>query len=210
MKLMLLGAPGAGKGTQADIIKEKLNIPTISMGNIIRAAIKNETPAGKAAKEYVDRGDLVPDESVVNMLQEHLAQSEGSNGFILDGFPRNVAQAEVLDKMGISLDKVLNIEVPDEFIAERMAGRRVCAACGASYHVKFAPPKVENVCDKCGGELSIRKDDMPQTVIDRLKVYHEQTAPLIDFYTQKGQLVTIDGTGSVEETTKLALEALEA
>lgn len=210
MKLILLGAPGAGKGTQADIIKEKLSIPAISTGNIIRAAMKNETAAGKAAKEYVEKGDLVPDEIVVDMLKERLAESDCDNGFILDGFPRNVNQAETLSKMGVEIDSVLNIDVPDEFIADRMTGRRVCPNCGASFHVKYAPPKVENVCDKCGNELSIRKDDMPETVAYRLKVYHDETAPLIDYYKAKGQLKTIDGTGSVEATTELALKALEA
>lgn len=210
MKLILLGAPGAGKGTQADIIKEKLNIPAISTGNIIRAAMKNETAAGKAAKEYVEKGDLVPDEIVVDMLKERLAEGDCNNGFILDGFPRNVNQAETLSKMGVEIDNVLNIDVPDSFIADRMTGRRVCANCGASFHIKYAPPKVENVCDKCGNELSIRKDDMPETVEYRLKVYHDETAPLIDYYKAKGQLKTIDGTGSVEATTELVLKALEA
>lgn len=209
MKLILLGAPGAGKGTQADIIKDKLNIPAVSTGNIIRAAMKNETEAGKAAKAYVEAGDLVPDQIVIDMLKERLAEDDCKNGFILDGFPRTKVQAETLEEMGVTIDKVLNIDVPDQLIAERIAGRRVCPKCGASFHVKFNPPKVENICDKCGETLIVRKDDMPETVIDRLRVYHEQTAPLIGYYEQKGKLITVDGTGSVEDTTKLTLQALE-
>lgn len=209
MKLILLGAPGAGKGTQADILKKQLEIPAISTGDIIRGAMKNETEAGKQAKAFYDKGALVPDEIVIAMIKERLAQPDCTKGFILDGFPRNTTQAETLAQMGVEIDKVLNIDVPDSFITDRMAGRRVCASCGATFHVKFQPSKVADVCDVCGGQLTVRKDDMPETVKDRLAVYHEQTEPLVAFYSEKGKLVTVDGTGTVEETTKLTLQALE-
>ena len=208
MKLILLGAPGAGKGTQAEIICEKLGVPTISTGNIIRAALKNGTEMGLKAKEYMDAGKLVPDEVVIGIIKERLAEDDCQNGFILDGFPRTIPQAEALDAMGIAMDCVLSIEVPDEKIVARMSGRRVCA-CGASYHTEYKKPKTEGVCDVCGGALTIRKDDEPATVLDRLHVYHEQTEPLKDYYKKTGILRTVEGQEEVADTTKLVLAALE-
>ena len=178
MKLIFLGAPGAGKGTQAEIIAGKLNIPTISTGNIIREALANGTEMGLKAKSFIEAGKLVPDDVVIGIIKERLADEDCNNGFILDGFPRTIPQAEALDNMGIIIDKVVDIDVPDENIVNRMSGRRVCKACGSSYHIENKKPKVEGVCDACGGELQIRKDDAPETVLDRLNVYHEQTEPL--------------------------------
>ena len=191
MKLILLGAPGAGKGTQAEVIMDHLNIPAISTGNIIREALKNGTEVGLKAKSYMDAGKLVPDEVVIEIIKERLAKDDCKNGFILDGFPRTVPQAEALDAMGITIDKVVDIEVADEKIAQRLGGRRVCANCGASYHTEYKPSKVEGVCDKCGGPTVQRKDDEPATVLDRLKVYHEQTEPLKDYYAKKGILAVV-------------------
>lgn len=207
MNIILLGAPGAGKGTQAEIICEKLNIPTISTGNILRQAVKDGTEMGKKAKEFMDAGALVPDEVIVGIVKERLAADDCKNGFILDGVPRTIAQAEAIDDMGIKIDIALDIEVKDETIIERVSGRRVCS-CGASYHIKYKPSKVEGVCDKCGQPLTIRKDDEPATVLDRLTNYHQLTEPLKDFYRAKGILVEIDGEGSVEETTRQALKVL--
>ena len=207
MKLILLGAPGAGKGTQAEIICEKLGVPTISTGNIIRAALKNGTEMGLKAKSYMDAGKLVPDEVVIGIIKERLSESDCENGFILDGFPRTIPQAEALDAMGISMDVVLSIEVPDEKIVARMSGRRVCA-CGASYHIEYKKPQKEGVCDLCGGKLTIRKDDEPATVLDRLHVYHEQTEPLKDYYKKTGILKTVEGQEEVADTTKLVLSTL--
>ncbi len=207
MKLILLGAPGAGKGTQAEIICEKLNIPTISTGAILRQAMKDGTEMGLKAKSFIEAGALVPDEVIIGIVKERLAADDCKNGFILDGVPRTIPQAEAIDAMGIEIDMALDIEVPDEMIIERVSGRRVCA-CGASYHVKYKPSAVEGVCDKCGQPLTIRKDDEPQTVLDRLTTYHEQTEPLKDFYRAKGLLVEVEGTGTVDETTEKVLKAL--
>lgn len=209
MKLILLGAPGAGKGTQAEIISEKYNIPTISTGNIIRAALKNGTEMGLKAKSYIDAGNLVPDEVVIGIIKERLAEDDCKNGFILDGFPRTIPQAEALDKMGFEIDRALSIEVDDAEIIKRMSGRRVCGKCGASYHTEFKKPEKEGVCNVCGGELVIRKDDEPETVMNRLKVYHEQTEPLKDYYKACGKLIVVEGQDKVEDTTALVLKALE-
>ena len=208
MKLILLGAPGAGKGTQAELICEKLNIPAISTGNIIREAMKQETEMGKKAKERVDAGQLVPDEVVIGIIKDRLAMDDCKNGFILDGFPRTIPQAEALDTMGIEIDKVLSIEVADEDIIRRMSGRRVCPDCGNSYHIEYKKPAVEGICNGCGASLIIRKDDKPETVLDRLNVYHEQTEPLKDFYLGKGKLVTVEGQEELSDTTKLTFAAL--
>jgi adenylate kinase len=208
MNIILLGAPGAGKGTQAEIICEKLSIPTISTGNILRAAMKEGTEMGLKAKSFIEAGALVPDEVIIGIVKERLAADDCKNGFILDGVPRTIAQAKAIDEMGIRIDMALDIEVRDETIIERVSGRRVCG-CGASYHIKYKPSKTEGVCDKCGAALTIRKDDEPQTVLDRLTTYHELTEPLKDFYREKGILVEIGGEGSVDETTALVLKALE-
>ncbi len=209
MKLILLGAPGAGKGTQAEKICEKLSIPAISTGNIIREALKNGTEMGLKAKSFIDAGQLVPDEVVIGIIKDRLAQNDCANGFILDGFPRTIPQAEALDEMGVEIDKVIDIEVPDEKITERMSGRRVCKECGASYHLVYKKPEKEGVCNLCGGELVQRKDDHPDTVLDRLKVYHEQTEPLKDFYAKKGKLRIVEGQEKVEDTTAATFHALE-
>ena len=208
MKLILLGPPGAGKGTQAEILNKKLGIPTISTGNILRAAVKNGTPVGLKAKEYMDAGKLVPDEVIIGVISERLAEADCQNGFILDGVPRTIPQAEALEKAGISFDAVVSIEISDEEIVERMAGRRVCTACGAPYHVKNMPPKVEGVCDACGGKLEARADDKPEVVRDRLQVYHKETAPLKDFYAARNVLKTVDNQPTVAETTTAILNAL--
>ena len=208
MKLILLGPPGAGKGTQAEILNKKLGIPTISTGNILRAAVKNGTPVGLKAKEYMDAGKLFPDEVIIGVISERLAEADCQNGFILDGVPRTIPQAEALEKAGISFDAVVSIEISDEEIVERMAGRRVCTACGAPYHVKNMPPKVEGVCDACGGKLEARADDKPEVVRDRLQVYHKETAPLKDFYAARNLLKTVDNQPTVAETTTAILNAL--
>lgn len=210
MKLILLGAPGAGKGTQAEIICEKLNIPAISTGNIIREAMKNGTEAGLKAKSYVEAGGLVPDEIVIDMLKERIVKDDCKNGYILDGFPRNVPQAEALDKMGIIIEKVIDIEVADEKIEKRLSGRRVCDTCGASYHTEHKKSKNGDGCDKCDGSLITRKDDEPATVRERLKTYHEQTEPLKDYYHAVGKLVIVEGQEEIADTTRLTLAALEA
>ena len=208
MKLILLGAPGAGKGTQADILKKKLNVPTISTGNILRAAVKNGTPTGLRAKEYMDAGRLVPDEVIIGIIQERLQESDCANGYILDGVPRTIAQAEAMEKAGIVFDDVVSIEISDEEIEQRMSGRRVCAQCGASYHIVARPTKVEGVCDSCGGPVVLRDDDKPETVRQRLAVYHEQTEPLKGYYQSKGLLSSVDNQPTIEATTKVILEAL--
>lgn len=210
MNLILLGAPGAGKGTQAEVICNALHIPAISTGNILREAIKNQTALGMEAKTYMDGGKLVPDEIVINILKERLQQDDCKNGFILDGFPRTVPQAEALDKMNVRIDRVVDIEVADEKIAARLSGRRVCESCGASYHTLYKPSKVEGVCDACGGKTVQRKDDHPDTVKERLRVYHEQTEPLIDYYTKTGKLVVVEGQEEVADTSALTLKAVEA
>ena len=209
MKIIFLGAPGAGKGTQADIIAERFGIPAISTGAIIREALKNGTEMGIKAKKFIEVGELVTDDVVIGIIQERLAKSDCQNGFILDGFPRTVPQAEALDSMGVTVDKVVSIEVPDESIVERMSGRRVCEKCGASYHTVFNPSKSGDVCDKCGEVLTVRKDDAPEVVLDRLNVYHNQTEPLKDFYGKKGVLVLVEGQEKVEDTTALTLGAIE-
>ena len=208
MNLILLGAPGAGKGTQAEKICEKLSIPTISTGNIIRAALKNGTEMGKKAQKFIDAGQLVPDDVVIGIIKERLFEDDCKAGFILDGFPRTIPQAEALDEMGIEIDCVLSIEVPDEKIVTRMSGRRVCPSCGASYHVEYKKPEKDGICNACGTELVIRKDDEPATVLDRLHVYHEQTEPLKDYYAKTGKLRTVIGQEEVADTTKLTFETL--
>ena len=209
MKLILLGAPGAGKGTQAEVICEALKIPAISTGNIIRDALAKGTEMGLKAKSFIDAGQLVPDEVVIGIIKDRLAKDDCANGFILDGFPRTIPQAEALDAMGIEIDRVVDIEVSDEKIAARMSGRRVCKACGASYHLEYKAPKQEGVCDACGAELVQRKDDHPDTVLERLAIYHEQTEPLKDFYSKKGILRVVEGQEEVADTTALTLKALE-
>lgn len=210
MKLILLGAPGAGKGTQAEILCDKLGIPTISTGNILRAAVKEGTPMGLKAKAFMDAGALVPDEVIVGIVKERLTQPDCANGFILDGMPRTIAQGEALEQMGVEIDKVINLVVSDEEITKRMSGRRVCGSCGASYHIVNKRPAVEGKCDRCGSELTIRKDDEPATVLDRLKAYHEQTEPLVEFYRQRGKLVEAPDQGSIEANTAYVLKLLEA
>lgn len=209
MNLILLGAPGAGKGTQAEVICDRLSIPAISTGNIIRAALKNETELGLKAKKFIDEGALVPDDVVIGIIKERLMEDDCKNGFILDGFPRTVPQAEALDEMGIIIDKVIDIEVADEVIAERLSGRRVCKECSATYHMVFKPSADGTTCDKCGGELICRKDDHPDTVLERLRVYHEQTEPLISFYKSRGKLCVVEGQDKVEDTSRLTLAAIE-
>ncbi len=209
MKLILLGAPGAGKGTQAEIICQKKNIPTISTGNILREALKNGTEMGQKAKSYMESGALVPDEILIGIIKDRLSEDDCQNGFILDGFPRTIPQAEALDAMGVEIDAVLDIEVPDEEIVSRMSGRRVCEACGSSYHVLYKKPREEGKCDSCGGTLVQRKDDHPDTVKERLEVYHTQTEPLKEYYSNQGKLLVVHGQDAVETTTKLVLEALE-
>ena len=209
MKLILLGAPGAGKGTQAEVISEKLSIPAISTGNIIREALANGTEMGLKAKSFIDAGQLVPDDVVIGIIKERLAKDDCATGFILDGFPRTIPQAEALDTMGVTIDRVISIEVADEKIAKRMSGRRVCKACGASYHLEYKKPAVEGICNACGGELIQRKDDHPDTVLDRLHVYHEQTEPLKGYYEKKGILRIVEGQEEVADTTALTLKALE-
>ena len=209
MKLILLGAPGAGKGTQAEIICEKFNIPTISTGNILREAIKNGTEMGLKAKSYIDNGELVPDEVVIGIVADRLAEDDCKNGFILDGFPRTIPQAEALDRMGIEIDCALSIEVADEKIMQRLSGRRVCSGCGASYHIDYKKPAKEGICNNCGGELVQRNDDKPETIADRLAVYHKQTEPLKDYYKAAGKLKLVEGQEEVADTTALTLKALE-
>ena len=203
MKIIMLGAPGAGKGTQAKMIAEKYGIPHVSTGDIFRANIKNGTELGMEAKKYMDQGMLVPDELTVKILLDRVAQEDCANGYVLDGFPRTIPQAEVLDKalteLNDAIDYAINVDVPDENIVKRMSGRRACLACGATYHIEHIPPKQEGVCDKCGQELVLRDDDKPETVLNRLKVYHDQTQPLIDFYTAKGVLKTVDGTVDMKD-----------
>lgn len=209
MKLILLGAPGAGKGTQAEVICKALNIPAISTGNIIREALAQGTEMGLKAKSFMDAGQLVPDDVVIGIIKERLAKDDCANGFILDGFPRTIPQAEALDAMGVIIDRVIDIEVPDEKIAARMSGRRVCKDCGSSYHLEYKAPKAEGICDACEGELIQRKDDAPETVLDRLAVYHKQTEPLKDFYSKKGILRIVEGQEEIADTSALTLKALE-
>ena len=208
MKIIFLGAPGAGKGTQAELVSERLGIPTISTGAIIRAALKAGTEMGQKAKKFIDAGELCPDDVVIGIIKERLAKSDCAGGFILDGFPRTVLQAEALDTMDVKLDRVISIEVPDEVIIERMSGRRVCANCGSSYHVTDNPSKDGVHCDSCNTELTTRADDAPEVVLNRLATYHEKTEPLKDFYLAKGILKTVDGNGRVEQTSARTIEAI--
>ena len=210
MKLILLGAPGAGKGTQAELLMEKLSIPGISTGNMLREAIKNGTELGKKVKSYMDGGLLVPDELIMGIVAERVAQPDCANGFMLDGVPRTLAQAEALDAAGVRIDHVVSIEIEDSVIEGRMTGRRVCSACGASYHVVANPPKTEGVCDSCGGELIIRKDDAPETVRKRLEVYHAQTEILMDYYGKQGKVRHIEGNQSIEGANEDILKAIGA
>ena len=210
MNIILLGAPGAGKGTQAAVICEKLNIPTISTGNIIREALKNGTEMGLKAKSYMDAGKLVPDEVVICIVKKRLAQDDCANGFILDGFPRTIPQAEALDAMGVVIDKVIDIEVADEVIVNRLSGRRVCEKCGRPYHLESLKPKAEGICDDCGGTLVQRKDDSIETVKARLDIYHNETEPLKDYYAKQNKLVVVEGQDTVEDTSKLVLAEVEA
>lgn len=210
MNIIFLGAPGAGKGTQAEYVSEKLAIPSISTGNILKAAVKNGTAIGLEAKSYMDKGALVPDEVVIGIIKERMEEDDCKNGFILDGFPRTVAQAQALDKMGIVIDKVIEIVVPDEMIKQRLSGRRACPTCGATYHIDYKPTSVEGICDKCGAETVQRDDDKPETIEKRLKVYYEQTAPLKGYYEAQNKLVSVEGQSDVAETTKRTLAALEA
>ena len=208
MNLILLGAPGAGKGTQAEILCGKLGIPSISTGNILRAAIKDGTPTGLKAKSYMDAGQLVPDEVIIGIIGERLAQPDCAKGYILDGVPRTIGQAEAIEKAGIKIDAVVAIEISEEEILRRMSGRRVCEACGSSYNVEAVPPTVEGICDNCGGKLIQRKDDTPETVRERLKVYHKETAPLADFYAQRGLLKKVAVAGDKETTNAAILQVL--
>ena len=209
MRLILLGAPGAGKGTQAEILSRELEIPTISTGNILRAAIKNGTKVGLEAKAFIEAGKLVPDAVIIGIIQERLSEPDCAKGYILDGVPRTIPQAEAMEEMGIAVDCALSIEVEDEVIVERMAGRRLCGKCGASYHTKNHPPKREGVCDVCGGELVTRADDAPETVRKRLAVYHKETEPLKAFYEKRGKLRSVDNQPNIEATTAAVLRVLE-
>lgn len=212
MKIIMLGAPGAGKGTQAKMIAEKYGVPHVSTGDIFRANIKNGTELGKEAKQYMDQGLLVPDELTVRILLDRVAQDDCKNGYVLDGFPRTIPQAEVLDselsKLGDHIDYAIDVDVPDENIIKRMSGRRACLTCGATYHIEHVPPKTEGICDKCGSELVLRDDDKPETVKNRLNVYHEQTQPLIDYYTTQGVLKTVDGTRDLNEVFQEIVDIL--
>ena len=214
MKIIMLGAPGAGKGTQAQMIADKYNIPHISTGDIFRANIKNGTELGKKAKEYMDKGLLVPDELTVQLLLDRVANEDCKNGYVLDGFPRTIPQADVLDneltKLGDKVDYAVNVDVPDENIVHRMSGRRACLKCGATYHIEHIPPKTEGICDKCGSELVLRDDDKPETVQNRLAVYHEQTQPLIEYYDKKNILKTVDGTKDMQEVFSDIVNILNA
>lgn len=210
MNLILLGAPGAGKGTQAAVISERLNIPQISTGNIIRAALKSGTEMGLKAKSFIDAGKLVPDEVVIGIIKDRLKEDDCKDGFILDGFPRTIPQAEALDEMGVVIDKVIDIEVSDDVIVDRLSGRRVCEKCGRPYHIIDLKPRVEGICDDCTGALIQRKDDQIDTVKARLEIYHSETEPLKDYYEAQGKLSVVMGQGKVEETTALTMAALEA
>lgn len=213
MKIIMLGAPGAGKGTQAKMIADKYGVPHISTGDIFRANIKNGTELGMEAKKYMDQGLLVPDELTVKILLDRVAEEDCKEGYLLDGFPRTIPQAEVLDKalteLGDAIDYAINVDVPDENIVKRMSGRRACLSCGSTYHMEHIPPKKEGVCDKCGNELVLRDDDKPETVLNRLEVYHKQTQPLIQFYEEKGVLRTVDGTKPMKEVFDSIVEILE-
>lgn len=208
MNLILLGAPGAGKGTQAESISAKWNIPALSTGELLRGAIKEETELGLKAKAYIDDGNLVPDELVIDIIKEYIGSDKCKNGFILDGFPRSIPQAEALDAMGVKIDIVLSLEVEDKTIIERMSGRRICSGCGASYHVVYKPTKVENICDACGASLYTRSDDAAETVLKRLETFHNVTEPLKGFYANKGNLICVNGMERVEDTTAAVIKAI--
>lgn len=208
MKLILLGAPGAGKGTQAEVICKILNIPAISTGNILKSAMKNETPLGLKAKSFIDNGQLVPDDVIIDIVKARIQEEDCKNGFLFDGFPRTLTQAEAPDQMGVSIDRVINIRVSDEMILRRISGRRSCAACGAVYHIENKKPKQNNICDICGENLVVRSDDEPQTVQKRLQVYRIQTKPLEKYYADKGLLSEVDGEKDAAQTTKDILEVL--
>lgn len=208
MRLILLGAPGAGKGTQAEILSKELGIPTISTGNILRAAMKEGTPTGLKAKAFVDAGQLVPDDVIIGIIKERLKEDDCKNGYILDGVPRTIPQAEAMEELGVQIDKALSIEVEDEVIVERMSGRRTCKDCSRTFHMVFNPPIKDGVCDVCGGELTIRKDDAPETVRNRLAVYHRDTEPLKDFYEKLDKLVEVQNQPGIEETTAEIKKAL--
>ncbi len=208
MRLILLGAPGAGKGTQAEILSRILSVPTISTGNILRAAIKDGTPVGLKAEAYINAGQLVPDEVIIGIIKERLAKPDCANGYILDGVPRTVPQAEAMEEMGVEIDCALSIEIEDEVIVKRMSGRRTCRDCSATFHVVSNPPKKEGVCDFCGGELTIRKDDAEETVKARLETFHRDTEPLKAFYEAKGKLKTVENQPSIEATTAAIVEKL--
>ena len=208
MKLILLGAPGAGKGTQAEILCKRLGIPSISTGNILRAAIKDGTPTGVQAKSYIDAGQLVPDEVIIGILNERIACSDCANGFILDGVPRTIAQAEAMEVAGIEIDAVIAIEISEDEILRRMSGRRVCEACGSSFNMQAIPPRVEGICDNCGGKLIQRKDDTPETVHKRLEVYHKETKPLVGYYAERGLLKVVETTDNKEGTFRKIMELL--
>ena len=208
MRLILLGAPGAGKGTQAEILSRELGIPTISTGNILRAAMKAGTPVGIQAKSYVDAGKLVPDDIIIGIIRERLAQEDCKKGYILDGVPRTIPQAETMEEMGVEIYCALSIEISDEVIVQRMSGRRTCKDCGQTFHIVSNPPKPEGVCDACGGELHVRKDDAPETVKARLEVYHRDTEPLKLFYAQRGKLKTVENQSTIEATTAEIKKAL--
>lgn len=214
MKIIMLGAPGAGKGTQAKQIADKYSIPHISTGDIFRANIKNGTELGKKAKQYMDQGALVPDELTCDLIMDRIQQDDCKNGFVLDGFPRTIPQAEALDaalgKINEKMDYAIDVDVPDENIVNRMSGRRACLNCGATYHLISIPPKVEGICDRCGSEIVLREDDKPETVQKRLKVYHEQTQPLIDYYKNQGILKSVDGTQPMDEVFKAIVTILGA
>lgn len=208
MNLILMGAPGAGKGTQSAKISEKWNIPAVSTGDMLRAAVKEGTELGATAKSYMDAGKLVPDEVVIGIIKDYLSSDRCKNGFILDGFPRSIPQAQALDKMGVRIDAALSIEVADEKIVERMSGRRICSGCGASYHVVYNAPQATDVCDSCSSALYTRDDDAAETVLNRLKTFHETTEPLKDYYAAKGLLITVEGREKVEDTTAAVMSAL--
>ena len=214
MKIIMLGAPGAGKGTQAKMIADKYGVPHISTGDIFRANIKNGTELGKKAKQYMDQGALVPDELTCDLVMDRIQQDDCKNGFVLDGFPRTIPQAEALDaalgKINEKMDYAIDVDVPDENIVNRMSGRRACLNCGATYHLISIPPKVEGICDRCGSEIVLREDDKPETVQKRLKVYHEQTQPLIDYYKNQGILKSVDGTQPMDEVFKAIVTILGA
>ena len=201
MRLILLGAPGAGKGTQAEILSKTLNIPTISTGNILRAAMREGTPVGLEAKTYVDAGKLVPDEVIINIVKDRLSKDDCRPGYILDGFPRTIPQAEAMEKLGIEVDCALSIEIEDDVIIKRMSGRRTCKNCSQTFHIVSNPPTIDGICDFCGGELSVRKDDAPETVKARLEIYHKETEPLKAFYEKRNRLVSVENQPSVEATT---------